>query len=860
VGVGIVAFDRIVRLFRRSRVSDLNRFKTLFDKFQQILTGNNRVLELMSEIEDKLSGEYIFDINYLKDITERLSAEVYLIVSNLNVITDNHYQELFSRQALIQEELENIVQGRTVPADQDYAIDYERINTDVLEIVGGKNATLGEIKNHLNMTTPDGFVVTATAYRRFMEHNDLWPRIRDLHKAFKEGREQSPGGYDREVESLFESASIPQDLARSISRHLGSLRRRHKDGAGFAVRSSAFGEDDPRQSYAGQFKSFLNCPDDEVLEAYKGVIASRFKNAVAVYAGERILDEAALPMAVGIQQTIAASAAGVLYSVDPSGGFIDSIAISASFGLGANVVEGTTMADYFRVSRLDPTDILDRRIGTKETKLVPAGGRGVVTAPVTNDFQRQASLSDDQVIELAKTALLLDRYFRRPVDVEWCFDSSGKLYVLQCRPLRLPPKPKVRAADLRTALANATVIMREKGLVAQRGIAAGKVWHVDEDDDPRDFPVGAIAVTKYTAPRLTSIIRRAAAIIADVGSSGGHMATVAREFGVPMIVNTGDATQLLADGDEVTVDAEENVVFRGVVNELLEYEMEAEDVFRDLKEYHILRRLIRRVSPLSLIDPSSPDFTARNCRTYHDIVRFSHEKAVLRLMNLSVSSSRFRGVESRKIRLPVPLGLSVIDLGGGLTVDAGTGDIDSPDRIQSLPMKAILKGLTSPGVWSTQPTQLGFGDLVSSLTRYTMTDRATEYQGQNLAVISNRYANISLRLGYHFNVIDTYVSNNVNDNYIYFRFVGGVTETDRRRLRAILIKEILEKLNFKASATGDLVVARLKGREADEVLRVLEEIGRLIGFTRQLDTQMYSEESVQECLRVFFEPRRESGD
>ena len=129
----------------------------------------------------------------------------------------------------------------------------------------------------------------------------------------------------------------------------------------------------------------------------------------------------------------------------------------------------------------------------------------------------------------------------------------------------------------------------------------------------------------------------------------------------------------------------------------------------------------------------------------------------------------------------------------------------------------------------------------------------SEYRGQNLAVISNRYANISLRLGYHFNVIDTYVSENVDDNYIYFRFVGGVTGTERRHLRATLIKEILEKLNFKVALSGDLVVGRLKKWGENEVLHVLYEIGRLIGFTRQLDTQMQNEQSIAEWFQTFFE-------
>ena len=197
----------------------------------------------------------------------------------------------------------------------------------------------------------------------------------------------------------------------------------------------------------------------------------------------------------------------------------------------------------------------------------------------------------------------------------------------------------------------------------------------------------------------------------------------------------------------------------------------------------------------------------------------------------------------------------MIDLGGGMATEAGGKSTIAAEHVLSLPMHAIITGLLAPGVWSTNPVQLDFGDLVSSLTRHSMADRGAVYRGQNLAVVSDHYANISLRLGYHFNVIDTYVSRNVDDNYIYFRFLGGVTEEQRRRLRALLIKDILERLHFVVTLQGDLVVARLKKLEEEEMLDVLREIGRLIGFTRQLDTQMRSEQSVVECLDRFFEDR-----
>ncbi len=848
---------KIASIFRRPPTADLNQFRELFERFQQILKGNNRVFELISELEDKLSGEYIFDINYLIHVNDELSRTVHLIISNLNVIADNRYHNLYSRQATIQEELDNIIKGQTISGKHKYIIDCENIDADISHLVGGKSANMGEIKNHLKMLTPVGFVLSTAMYQRFMEENKLWPEIKRIHQKYAGDDRHSAEDYDHSIDKLFNSARVPADLAKSVNRGLAAIHKNYEGEIKLAVRSSAFGEDTLGRSFAGQFKSFLCSNEEDILENYVKIIASRFKYGVTAYSGERAFKESELPMAVCVQKMVEAEVSGVAYSLDPSGEFSDSLAISACYGLGTGTVEGLIDTDYFRVSRIDPSQIYARRIGRKQNQVVPAEVKGTKTIPVKVELSEKACLSDAQIIDLAEHVLMLDRYFKRPVDVEWCFDKKGGLYILQCRPLKITPKPMQKSKKSRKALADIPVLMRKRGQVAQRGIAAGKIRQVHDDDNISDFPVGAIAVTKYTTPRLTSLIRRASAIITDIGSPSGHMATVAREFGVPMIVGTADATHLLEEGTMVTVDAEDNTIYRGFVKELLEYEAEGEDVFRDLREYRILRHILRRIWPLYLLDPASPDFTAKNCRTYHDIVRFSHEKAVQILINLNMSSQRFRGVKTRKLKLPIPLGLYVIDLGEGLSDDVSSKEVSSLDQVKSKPMLAILQGLVSPGAWGTQAVQLGFGDLVSSLTRFSITDRANKYHGQNLAVISSHYANISLRLGYHFNVIDTYVSENVDDNYIYFRFAGGVTGTERRHLRATLIKDILEKLNFKVALSGDLVVGRLKKWHEDEVLQILNEIGRLIGFTRQLDTQMQSEQSVSEWFRIFFD--REKG-
>lgn len=848
-------FEKLAKIFRSERTSSLDQFKALFDRFQQVLEGNNVILELMAQLEDKLSGEYIFDINYLKHAVNELSEEVYRVASNLNIITNNRYPELFSRQVAIHTELENILEGRNLDAGTGLALDYGDIDSDSTEIVGSKNANLGEIRNHLNIPVPDGFALTTYAYKRFMDFNDLWPEIRKIMEASDLEDRDSSERHSRLIENLFARAKLPAELERAVLRSARELLKRRGNGLGLAVRSSAYGEDEEHYTYAGQFRSFLNCREDELIPAYKGVLASRSKYGIMIYNRESAMDENKLPMSVGFQRMIPSRSSGVIYTVDPSGDNVDCLTISAAFGLGLKVVAGTAAIDHFLVSRLSPSKIVNRHIGKKETRIICAARGGVESAPVDKKLRDRPCLSDEQITELAEKALLLDRYFRRPLDIEWSLGEDGKVYILQCRPLKLSRKARIHPAELKDILARKSVIMRKRGQVAQRGVTAGRVRLVSEDDNLDLFPVGAIAVTRYASPRLTSIIRKAAAIITDVGSSTGHMATVAREFGVPMIVNTGEACALLEDGKEITIDAEENVIYEGIIKELLEYEVEGEDVFRELREYKILKRLLRKITPLFLVDPKNPNFTSKNCRTYHDILRFCHEKAVLELTDLNISSRRFRGIKARELKLSVPLGLSIIDLGGGLSRDVQSDTVESA-QIESRPLKAIVKGLISPGVWSTQPMNLGFSDFVTSMTRYSMSDRTMEYQGQNLAVISDRYANISLRLGYHFNVIDSYVSDNISDNYIYFRFVGGVTENERRHLRAILIKKILEKLDFTVTVNGDLVIGRLKRWESQMMLDVLEQIGRLIGFSRQLDTQMQNEESVDRFLKEFFQDNK----
>jgi pyruvate,water dikinase len=357
-------------------------------------------------------------------------------------------------------------------------------------------------------------------------------------------------------------------------------------------------------------------------------------------------------------------------------------------------------------------------------------------------------------------------------------------------------------------------------------------------------------VTAYTSPRLGKVIKKASAIITDVGSPTGHMATIAREFRVPTIVNTGVATQLLRPGQIITVDARENIIYEGAVKALCYYEF-AEDTFETTYEYRLLQRVLKKIAPLNLLDPSEKNFTPSGCKTLHDITRYVHEKAVEELIGLEYAKIGDTASSGRKLKFDIPLDLILIDIGGGVSGSASVSSV-KPHDVISIPMKAFLKGLSVPGAWDTEPMSVDFGSFMSSLTRTFSSSMATpKYVGQNLAVLSKEYVNINLRLGYHFNMIVAYISENLNDNYAYFRFLGGVTDISRRSRRAKLLAEILVKSDFRVDIRGDLVIARIKKLD----LRMMEEkmkiLGLLVAFTRQLDVKMSHEQEIERLKNVF---------
>lgn len=828
-------------------------FSVLFKKFKSILERNNRILELMADMGDKLGGEYVFDRQYIMDACEKVSDLVFKLISDLSILTGGKNVELFIAFEHIQHDIQEELAGRRAFPMIRQTILLEELNSDLNDEVGNKFANLGDIGNVLGLPTPDGFVITTKAFFDFMEVNGLPKFIAEALEDWDGDDEVRFDAICTEVRNRILTGRIPRQVTAHIESMLDVLASRQPHvPLRFAVRSSAWGEDS-EFTFAGQYESVLNVPRKEIPDAYRRVIAGAYTPQAWHYRLHRGFRESELAMAVGCQIMAGAEVSGALYTYAPLPSEKEAMAVSAAWGLGPAVVEGIAESDTFILDRSVPHTVLSSDIGHKAARLVPKSGGGIEWMDIPEERRDVPCLTDEQVRKLAEVAMVIERYYRRPQDVEWAFDSAGNLHILQSRPLNVrsnQPEVSTRIGDATRA---SEPIFAGKGTVVQGGVGSGKAYVVKGDDDLTDFPYGAILVAPFTSPKYSRIMRKAQGIVTDVGSATGHMAALAREYRVPTVVDTGIATSLIRTGDEITLDACVNAVYRGRVWELSRFELTEREVFEESYEYRLLKRLLKKITPLNLLDPHGDDFKPNRCRTFHDITRYIHEKAVGKLIDLSENYQRFHDTTPRRLESALPLGLMVIDVEGGAEVAPGSRTIEE-SQIVSVPMKALLEGMSETGMWATAPAPVDLGSFMSSITRTFSASMATPGAiGRNLAVISREYMNLNLRLGYHFNIVDAYIGDVLNDNTIYFRFLGGVTEVVRRSRRARFIAEVLENLDFRVEVHGDLVVGRVKKMSKSRMICRMKILGALIGYTRQLDVSMNSDEQVGRHVSAFME-------
>ena len=821
----------------------------LFEHFQKLIAQNNIALEIMSDLGEKLSGEYVFDCRYIEESVIKLADSLYKMIYHLDCMAPKKYVQLFRIYNRIRSEIDMELKGRVCIPDGDLVVPYTKIDDTLEDLVGGKNASLCIVGNVLGFNIPSGFAITTRAFELIVREGIIADKIQDYLEKWQQDK-ISTEEVSAKLQNIILDAKLPDELVKAILKGIAELKKEvNKQSLRLAVRSSALGEDS-EHSFAGQYSSFINVPEAKVLDAYKRVVASTYSRRAMEYRREKGILESEIAMAVGCQVIVPARVSGVVYTLDAFNLEKERVVISALPGIGEKLVAGQRDADRYFVSRTVPHSILGMEIVHKKDMLIATGNQeeGLCQVNVDEEAADRPCLTSSQVLELAKAALQLEKYFKHPQDIEFAFDDQNRLVILQSRPLNLQQSKPGLVCDLTKLAQKFPVIFEQKGEIVQEGVAMGKVCLIKDDKDLENVPEGAILVAHFSSPNLARAIKQVNGIITDIGSPFGHMATIAREFRIPMIINTRIATKLLQHGQEITLDATENVVYAGYMRELCFYDF-TETKFGETYEYRLLRRILKRISPLNLVDPKDKKFSPSYCKTFHDLIRYIHEQAVRELIDQNYFTHSFVRKRAVKVNLTIPLDLVVIDISN--KSDFNLQEIE-PEELVSLPLRKFLKGVSVPGIWAREPMPVDFKSFVSSMTKTFSSDVADpRFVGQNLAVISPEYANISLRLGYHFTMIDTFATSNARDNYIYFRFFGGVTDDTRKTRRARLIGKLLAESDFFVSIKGDLVIGRLKGVSKEEILEKMFVLGILVAYTRQLDVLMKDDHKIDYFLSEF---------
>jgi len=832
------------RFLKEPEEDEQVRLQEKFAHFRRLLDNNNQALETMADMEEKLSGDYVFDSSYLYSQVDNLGEQVSGMVASLNLLTRNRYQsDLIPICQNIVAEIREILEAVPGIPDTPYILPLSALSQDLAPAVGGKMANLGEIGNRIGLPVPQGFAITAAAYKRFLEFSSL---AQDLGAVLSQADIQdldSLKTISRELQAMVRLAPLPPDLEEALLQLGRSLPT-----PWLAVRSSAVGED-TEFSFAGQFATLLNVHADHLPGHYKEIVASKFTSRAIFYWKYQQFSVNALPMAVGVLAMVPARASGVMFSLDPHAPQDNTVMINGVWGLGQYAVDGAVSPDLFLVSRRDPYPVIQRRVAHKPVALVCRPDGGVEEVALDPEQAQAPCLTDDQIQTLAEIALELEEHFGQPQDIEWTVGEAGNIIILQSRPLRLsapafakearPPAPEPLAPPL-----------LHHGVRAVGGVAAGRVHRFRHDDEVNQIPPGAVVVARQPSARLVLVMDRIAAIITEVGSPTGHMSILAREFRVPTLVEVGGATTVLQPGQLVTVDADAALIYPGIMAELLQRRTKPDEEWRNDPVYLKLRRLLKLISPLNLLDPESPEFKAANCRTLHDLTRFCHEKAMDAMfipdLDKALDSSRIS-----RLKTDLPLNLFILDLGGGLKVSGQ--DQVTEDDVLSRPFQALLRGFHHPGVtWAGQvaPDLKGFISVFAN-TMYDMGKAERGLGGKSFAIITPNYLNFNSRLGYHFGIVDAYISEEKNDNYISFQFKGGAANIDRRERRAKLLKQILDDLGFSAHTRGDLVQGRLVKLSLLETEQTMELTGLLMAFCRQLDLALASDAVMDRVLAAF---------
>jgi pyruvate, water dikinase len=779
---------------------------------RRLLAANSELLEGMADLEADLALLDPGQPQVRRGVLGLLDGSL-LLAENLNVLTGHVHAELYAAHRRIACEVRQFLRSREEHQSEPLVLPLDEVGVSDTRLVGGKAANLGELRTARPDLVPGGFVLTAAAFRMFLEANNLHQPIRALSRDLDllVGR---PLFRERcaAIRALVGASPLPGPVLAALGDALAGYPKIRR----WAVRSSAVGEDG-QLTFAGQFESVLDVAPDGVPAAYARVLASRWNDRAVVYRLFAGVAEVETPMAVVLIPMLEARWAGVLYTRDPAEPTRDHLLAGIAAGLADAMVRGESPGATVALTREPPGD------------LVTGDGSGVPRS----------------VLEaLARAGLAAESHLGGAQDVEWVAGHEGTIQIVQARPLRTSGTWAMQGGS------DAWVPVLSGGMTIFPGRATGQLHVCSSLECLAATPEGAILVLPQATPELAVALPSLAGVIAEYGNPTGHAAALVREFAGPALFGVAGACERLQHGTQASLDASQRKVYAGTVWPEIRERVRAR--IRHSRRARRGNLLHQRVLALNLIDPLGRNFRARSCESIHDIVRFCHETAVAAMFRLGdqVAQGRRR---VWKVESPRPLNLWALDLGGALPVEATGRRAVLPENIGSEPFQALWRGMNRPGVhWAgrRQVNVRGFASVLSA-SLHDPGAAVRELGGANYVLVAPDYVSANARLAYHFAMVDALVTSVAENNFVNFRFRGGGAGEERRARRARFLSEVLLRSGFGVDRRGDLVTAWVRRFPAAQSLAALEVLGALMGCARQLDMMLRDEAESHRYVDAF---------
>ena len=813
-------------------------FAARYSCFRDLLSANQRALEAIAELEQAAAAPASPSMAFVRGRATATAVSVFRMIKALEALAPDRHPGLTQSFADIRARMEQALGPAAPPASGPLVLSLEQAGHEGEALAGAKMASLGEIAAALGLPVPPGLVITTVAYARLVEHNDLGEEIARLLQTADLERTDHLLAVCSQIQGLFLQAELPPSLRQEVEAALEALARETPAPLRLAMRSSAQGEDAPGASFAGQFSSELNVDPANWGEAYLEVIASLYSPPAVAYRRRMGLRDEDAAMAVGCLAMINAQAGGVAYTADPLDPGRKMVFINSCWGLPKAVVDGTWDCDQFEVAPGPPPRLAASRVAEKPRRYVCQPVEGVLPETLDPAQALAPSLTPEQALELAAMALRLDQHHQGPQDVEWALDQQGRFCLLQCRAL-----PRAAASPASAPPKDAPPPLVQGGVKASPGAAAGPLRWVLTGGDAVSFTRGEVLAVEQPLPRWAPLLSRAAALLSVRGGVAGHLASVAREFGVPALLGLGAPLRDLAHGQEVTVDAGTQAVYPGRL-ELAQAEAGA-PVAPDTPVRRALEQVVALAAPLNLVDPESPSFAPASCRTLHDLTRFCHQKAVEELFSPE-AQEHFPLNAAHQLHYQVPMQWWVLDLGGGLRGPLKDKYVRLRDIACPL-FHALWEGLTEVP-WEGPPTPDARG-MASVMFQATANPALAggpkgRLAERNYFLVARDFLNLQSQVGFHFSSLEAMATPQTEENFVSFCFRGGAADTGRRRTRLAFLEEFLVGMGLEVTIKGEALLARGEGRPVPEALALVKALGYMLMHTRQLDMIMASPQRV----------------